>query len=640
MKRSGLTQVKIGGSIQFVPSGIAALRQLRKIDPALWAATSAPVRILNADEKFLSYMHPENEISIRADMLLDAVDFLLETWTSYDAASNDLDLKALNIECENTQGLIKFIKDFFSEELKEGKVIKLEHIRDKITVLTSGPLSGEGIITAPAVSEEAKEYLEDVIGITGGTKNKAETLGITEEQLGKFLADAKVFIEWHKTATPPSLGTSDDPAAYKVYSALKNKLDEYFDFCEMLCIDQANQSRFSINPEKVPELDIKDRQKVTEYIAQAPLARPSDSMKLNMLESINPVYSAQAESFAKLFETNELSPAKWREIKKRMVDYDEYLAQSKSGQIGSLGQEKLESYLNGTNLNTLRATFVSDKNLSDTLKMLRNAEKAILFRKYLPELVNNFVNFKDLYTAAKRSMIQAGTLIMGGRHFDLNIKVDNIADHKKLAVAANLCMLYLELKRDVEKPLTVVAAVTSGYASDLYSGKPGIFIDHNGKYWNAKITDIVKGPISFCQTFMLPFRKIIDSVTQKFQKLSEFNSIEKNLDKTLKTADTAKPKAALTAGSVMMLCGTVGVAALGSGVAFIIKNLQNVNWAKVSPVCAGIIILILTPAVISALLKLNRRNLSIFLEAAGWAVNKKMKIRGKVSRIFTYVPKK
>ncbi|QSH41764.1 hypothetical protein P0136_06355 [Lentisphaerota bacterium ZTH] len=638
MKNAGLSLVKIGGSLQFVPSTINSLRYLKKIDPALWAATSVPVDAVNTDAAFLNFMHPEDETAIRADMVIEAVEFLLDTCSASRLPENAIDLTLLNRNSENASRLIEFIRGFFSDELQDDKLVFLDQIREKITQLTSGPLNGEGIIIPAAVDDTAKEYLEDVTNITGGTKTKAGVTGITEEQLDKFIADAKVFLQWHKSATPPSLGTLNDPAAYKSYTALKNKLNEYFDFCEMLCIDQANLARFSINPEKIPELDIKDPQKVADYLASSPLAKPDDSMQLNMLERVNPVYKAQAKVFAELFEATTLTAAKWEEIKKLMVDYDDYLAKSQSGQVGSLGQEKLEDYISGPALDRLLEAFVMDKKLGENLKMLKAAEKTILFHKYLPEFVNNFVNFKELYTPGKISMIQAGSLIMGGRHFNLNVKIKNVADHKKLAAAANLCMLYLDLKRDQEPPMKVAAAVTSGRANELYAGKPGIFIDYNGKYWNAKVVEIIKGPVSFGQSFMLPFRKIGDSISQKFQKLSEFNNLGKNLDKTIKAADATKSKSALNAGSVMMLCGTVGIAALGSGAAYVIKTLQNVSWTRISAVCAGIIILILAPAVISALMKLNRRNLSLFLEAAGWAVNKKMKVRGKVSKIFTFVP--
>jgi hypothetical protein len=44
------------------------------------------------------------------------------------------------------------------------------------------------------------------------------------------------------------------------------------------------------------------------------------------------------------------------------------------------------------------------------------------------------------------------------------------------------------------------------------------------------------------------------------------------------------------------------------------------------------------PAVISALLKLRRRNLALFLEAAGWAVNQHLRLKSKIAATFTYRP--
>ena len=100
-------------------------------------------------------------------------------------------------------------------------------------------------------------------------------------------------------------------------------------------------------------------------------------------------------------------------------------------------------------------------------------------------------------------------------------------------------------------------------------------------------------------------------------KLSSFNAIEKNISKGAKTVETQKKGfSLLNAGSIAVLCGSVGVAALGSGVAFAINKLKDVSWIKIVSVFVAVIIIIMAPAVISALLKLRRRNLALFLEAA------------------------
>ena len=202
-------------------------------------------------------------------------------------------------------------------------------------------------------------------------------------------------------------------------------------------------------------------------------------------------------------------------------------------------------------------------------------------------------------------------------------------------------MIYVELQnkdKNIPKQFAV-ASVTAGSANSLYIGKKGIFIDNKDAYWDAVITDFVNGPISFWQTMFLPFRKASEAISQRMMKLSSFNAMEQNISKGAKTVETQKKGfSLLSAGSIAVLCGSVGVAALGSGIAFAIKTLQSVSWVRIVVVFLGVVLLIMAPAVISALLKLRRRNLALFLEAAGWAVNQHLKLKNAIARTFTYRP--
>ena len=90
--------------------------------------------------------------------------------------------------------------------------------------------------------------------------------------------------------------------------------------------------------------------------------------------------------------------------------------------------------------------------------------------------------------------------------------------------------------------------------------------------------------------------------------------------------------------SMMLMTGGIGVAALGSSVAFIAKSLQNVSLSTVLAVLAGIIVIFGGPSVIIALCKIFRRNLSRFLESCGCAVNRPMRMSRKMGAIFTFTP--
>ena len=636
--RKKLVCEKIGGSPQFTVPAPELMNMVVELDPALWAATSAPCENLSTNSRFLLYLDPNNSGSIRIDEVTGAIKFLFASFKSekeLNRCIESLDLSEINSEGEAGEDFLKFIKKTFG--LKDDNAeLALAEVSDKINAVSSGPLKGDGKLRAPAVEDPVVlAFFNDVLTVSGQDS-------LTIETLDKFIADAQDFLHWEENTAKPELKVQDPTLAYSVYSALKTKLDEFFNYCQLVAIDPANLSRFQLNSENMPPLEIKNQQVVSEYLDSMPLALPNDKMELRLTRDTNPRFQAQLKDFGTAFKISSLALDKWQEIKKELGPYDEYCARIYGDPVGKLGRAKLENYLNGSEIKTLRNILAKDAKLSDTLEQLKKIEKMILFRRYLPEFLDNFVNFKDLYAQGKNSIIQAGSLILDGRHFDLTIFVRSHAEHKKYALKSNLCMIYVELEnkdKGVPKHFAV-ASVTAGSADNLYIGKKGVFLDNQGVYWDAVITDFVNGPVSFWQTMFLPFRKAGENISQRMAKLSSFNAIEQNVAKGVKAAETnnSKGHSLLSAGSIAVLCGSVGVAALGSGAAYIIKTLQNVFWLKILLFMVGIIALVMAPAVISALLKLRRRNLALFLEASGWAVNQHMRLKSRIAKTFTYRP--
>jgi hypothetical protein len=638
--RKKLVCENIGGSPQFTVPAPELMNLVVELDPALWAATSAPCENLSTNRRFLLYLDPNNSGSIRIDEVIDAVKFLFAAFKSEKDLGRCVDSLAvseINAEGEGGEDFLKFIKKTFGHK-DDNEELMLVEVSDKINALSSGPLKGDGKLRAPAVEDAAALVLfNDVLTVSGQDS-------LTTEALDKFIADARDFLEWEENTAKPELKVHDPTLAYSVYSALKTKLDEFFNYCQLVAIDQANLSRFLLNSENMPPLEIKNQQVVSEYLDAMPLALPNDKMELRLTRDVNPRFQTQLKDFGTAFKISSLTLDKWQEIKKELAPYDEYCARIYGDPAGRLGRAKLENYLNGPEIKTLQNILAKDAKLSDTLEQLKRIEKMILFRRYLPEFMDNFVNFKDLYAPGRSSIIQAGSLILDGRHFDLTIFVRSHAEHKKYALKSNLCMIYVELEnkdKGVPKHFAV-ASVTSGSAVNLYIGKKGVFLDNQGIYWDAVITDFVNGPVSFWQTMFLPFRKAGENISQRMAKLSSFNAIEQNVAKGVKAAETnsSKGHSLLSAGSIAVLCGSVGVAALGSGIAYAIKTLQSVSWIRIVLVLIGIIALVMAPAVVSALLKLRRRNLALFLEASGWAVNQHMRLKSRIAETFTYRPGK
>ena len=628
---------KIGGAPQFVVSAPELMKAVISLDPALWAATSAPCESLSTNPKFVSYLDPNNSGSIRVDEVIGAIKFLLESFKSEQELNNQgevLNLSELNIGSDEAKDFENFVKKNFTLKNKKSE-LTLAQVSDKIDLLSSGPLKGDGNLTAKAIEKPADLNLfNDILTI-------ADEECLTLVLLDKFIDDAKDFLDWEENTAKPELKVKDATLAYSAYSALKSKMDEYFSYCQLVAVDPINANRFKLNPENIVPLEIDDPEAVSDYLDSMSLAVPHEKLELKLSSGINSLYQAHAKDFAEAFKLSTLSMGKWEEIKTELAPYDEYCNRIYGDPTGKLGREKLENYLKGKEIKNLRHILIKDDKLSDTLALLKKLEKMILFRHYMPEFIDNFVNFKDLYTQGKTSVIQAGSLVMDGRHFDLILFVKDPAVHKKYALKSNLCMIYVELmNEDKEAPKQfAVASVTSGSVNNLYIGKKGVFINNKDIYQDATIIDFVNGPISFWQTMFLPFRKASEAISDRMMKLSSFNSMGKNMNKGIKTVETQKKGFSLiNAGSIAVLCGSVGVAALGSGIAFAINKLKDVYWPKIFIVFLAVIILIMAPAVISALLKLRRRNLALFLEAGGWAVNQHLKLKNAIAKTFTYRP--
>lgn len=637
---------KFGGSYQYWVRTPEELPEVLKLDPALWAALSVPTTAINTDRKFLSYLDFDANGVIRLDDVTTAVKFVMDTLVSLSPLADEtaeLELKHLRRDTAVGKTLAEFADA--RPELAADGVLKLAAVAAKLDEVASGALRGDGILRAAAVAGSgADDLFAEIMGVTGATD------GVTAAQLEKFAADAADFLAWAKQTERPQF-RGEDPAPY--FAALGNirdKVDEYFRFCELIRLDAANQKRFQLDPDNLPPLDIQDSAAVAEALYSAPLAAPGREAELRLTGEVNPGYRQALADFAELFKVEKLTPESWAELQKELEPYAEYLARAQGDNIGRLGTAKLEACLADGKPEKLRELFARDGQVGDVLNCLRSLEKLILFRQYLLRFINNFVCFKALFSSTDTSMIQAGRLIMDGRTFALTLWIDNVGAHKTIAVKSHLCLIYLELAEAGIKR-HVATAVTAGDLKRIYIGKPAFFIDSTGKQYCGKIVDLVSGPISFWQTVMAPFRRLGEAIGGKVQKLTDFSSKEKQLGKEIDSSmdklsapPPQQPKSGLAGNSTMLLlAGGLSIAAVGAAASYAVKTVASIVSSVVAmpPLKIAMWVLIVLgilflPLAINALIQLRRRNLTLFLEAAGWAINLPMRLNSRVSRFFTF----
>jgi len=647
---------KFGGSYQYWVSKPEELPEILRLDPALWAALSVPTSALNADPKFLTYLDFDGNKTIRLDDVEAAVKTALKAFRDLKSFSDPAPEIAIST-LTDTEGECKERLDFIASipELAADGRLRLADVSAKIQAVASGALRGDGVLRAPAVADSGAETLfNEVLGVSGGGE------GITAAQLDKFLTDAADFLAWAKQTERPKF-RDDDPAPYYAsLTANKGKIDEFFRFCELLRLDQAHEKRFRLDPDNLPPLDIKDGAAVAETILSAPLAAPNRDAVLDLAGEINPCYRDALRDFAKLFDVEKLTPESWAALQAELAPYAEYLGRAQGDNIGRLGEAKLTACLADKQPDILHELLTRDSQVGGVLSQLRTLEKLILFKQYLWPFANNFVCFKALFSATDTSMIQAGRLIMDGRTFELTLWIDNIAAHKAIAVKSHLCLIYLELLTAAGAKRHVATAVTAGDLKRIYVGKPAFFIDSDGKQYNGKIVDLVYGPISFWQTVFEPFRRLGAAIGSKTQKLTDYSSTEKamgeKIDSTSDRLTSPKSKAAAPApaasgggllskgnGTMLLLAGGLSLAALGAAISYAVKTVASIATSlsampplRLIQIVCIILLILFAPLALYAILQLRKRNLTLFLEAAGWAINLPMKLNSRVSRFFTF----
>jgi hypothetical protein len=649
IKRKMVLQ-KLAGNYQFIPQSMLDITLLETLDPACWGAVNIPCATLNGDQKLFEYLDNDKDGFIKSGELRSEVKWLCDVMELPDDRPLIEQLKISSINQDNPQGAELYSSAVELLNINEPATaeINLGTVREKQQQLSSGAMKGDGIIVSNAIANTtAAELATDIISSLGGESNATEVKGITSSMLDKFLADAAGFIAWEAQKGDSSIlpRGENTASAYESFSAIRSKIDEYFGYCELLQVDPAHEKRFKLSPDSLPELNMTDPAAIKTTIATAPLATPSPQPVLHLdKKNINPAYRSAVERFKTVCKSSKLSYEAWQSIKHEFAPYESYLNNKAGASVESLGSEKLNSYLkNKDAINALRKLFVLDDKLMNKLNRLGGLEKLLLYSRYMLEFINSFVSFSALFSPAGKSMIEAGSLIMDGYHFELAIKVTDIAKHKNIAKRSNICILYLKLKNSIT-PETIAVAVTSGSINNLYIGKAGLFLTADKKEMQAEIIDIIAAPVSIKEALALPFTKLGEFLESKIDKFTsaKMKNVETGLNKQMTSIEKAQLPGAASKKTpispMLIMGGGVGLAAVGSGFAFMVKSLKEVSWFKILLALVIIVAILAMPLIISAIIKLRRRNLGLFLEAAGWAVNLRLNINRKMGVLFTYSP--
>ncbi|MBR4665155.1 MAG: hypothetical protein IKO93_14915, partial [Lentisphaeria bacterium] len=224
---------------------------------------------------------------------------------------------------------------------------------------------------------------------------------------------------------------------------------------------------------------------------------------------------------------------------------------------------------------------------------------------------------------------------------------------KKIAERSNICIMYIDAQTgqaNALRKMQLAVAVTHGDMNNLFAGKSGVFFTADGTVWDAKVTDFIQQPVSISEAIKMPFYRFGSFLGKQMDKFfsARAKEFESGFDKTMTQAQTFKPGTAApkapqqqtpaVSGSMMLMGGGIGLAAIGSAVAFIAQALKNVSFWNVLAVFLIILLIFGGPMIVVSLVKLYRRDIAVYLEASGLALNKRMRLNRFMSKIFTERP--
>lgn len=649
---------KVAGSAQLIVDSTESLRNVLNLDEAHWALTSLDIDSVCADRKFLNFLDDDRNGIIRPDEIQRAIRFLLDTlkdYTGVNTRSDQLRLDWLNTENPDGAG-IREAAELILETLdaQDKSVISIEETRGKVEVLSAANNNGDGVITPDVTCDEPlQKRFREIMAVAGTSKDLSGNDGIGEPQIAQYEKMLEMVSSWRMMRQDVLFFGEKTADIFAKVEGLSSQIDDFFLASETL-------HYFSDSPARISKqdiiADIRNPEELRALLAAGTIAEPRADQRLDFSAPLNPLYAEQLRQLAQTTElqaylTNgTLERNSWERLRNDLRPFGEWQGTKPTDAFDNLSDGELNERLNDTLTAQLRDCCQNDSGAAGKLNYCDALQKLLYLQRDLPAFLNNYVNLSDLFNPEAASPLQAGKLILDGRHFTLTSNVKNLAEHKMIALQSDICVVYVEITSgppNALKKRTLAVAVTSGNIRNLFVGKRGIFFTPDNEPWDAKVIDFIRQPVSIGEALQMPFFRMGEFVTKQADKFfsTQSNNVQKNLANDLSngklpdlSAQVSKAQPPALSGSMMLMGGGIGIAAIGSSIAFIVKSLQNISVLNVLVILFGILVVFGGPMVVISLVKLFRRNMSRFLEANAFAVNRPMRLSQRMGRIFSFTP--
>lgn len=666
---SRLTFRNFGGIYQLQIRDFADLAQIQALDPARWAATSAPVADLRCDADFLKFIDADRNGRVRVSDLLAARDWLFqhlsgrshlhEKTESVLLADFDVSKPAGARLRQTAEHLLKKIS------APTAAAISLAQIREFRSQYTQTLANGDGVVCPEVVSDpEVNQFMVDVMATVGSVPDLSGRAGVGQAQLDRFLERARAWRSW-RDAPQSATGQAgailpwgdETTAAAGLVEGLDGKMDQYFWQCDLLRQDPQAQVRLRWSEEELRGLKASEPRAIEQALAEAPLAPPQANGTLALDGEVNPFYRDRLARLKTVVlarvagsEPRELSRAGWHQVREVFAAYFAWRARQPTEPFDKIPDDRMGKYLLGPLADRLRKLIAEDAAAASSIEQLASLERIVLYHRWLLELANNFVNFSAIYHPRLRALMEHGTIVMDGRRLEFSVIVRDRAEHKKVAAESLMFLVYAQVMDQDGVPLFEVATpVTTGDRGRLRVGKRGIFIGLDGRELDAVIVEMVENPISLMEAVKEPFRRAWGFVASKFHEFTvqymskaEKQALEASARSAAALAAPPAPDKPAAAGggmSSILMGGGIALAAISSALAFVVSSLSQIDPLDVFYSIGLIVGIIAAISGFLGWLRLRRRDMAMLLEANGWALNVQMKLTGRLGRLFTRTPR-
>lgn len=638
---------RAGGSDQVSFETGADLLNLAELDPKLWVALAIPVRGLEFDERTLQLMDSDGDGRLRMPEIVAAVNWATSHLKDPDSLmrGGDLPIAAIDESSEEGRRLAASAREILANLGKGAQAtIAVADTMATAQIFAQTPFNGDGVVPIDAVEDAALRAVATTVSERcGATLDRSGKPGFTQASVDAFFDACDAFDAWwregeaDRTLMPLGAATA---TAHAALVAVRGKVDDWFARSRIASFDPRALSAVNRREEEYLAIAAADLKVSAQEVVGFPLARVEAGGRLPLTAGINPAWIGAIGAFRSLVAApilggaaESLSEEEWARIGTAFAAHEAWQGRKAGTLVEPLGVERVRALCTGTARAALSALVAQDLAREPEMSAIANVERLARYHRDLLRILNNFVAFRDFYSRERPAVFQAGTLYLDGRSCDLCLRVEDAGKHASLAALAKSYLAYCECRRGGEA-ITIVAAFTDGDADNLMVGRNGVFYDRRGLDWDATITKVVENPISIRQAFWAPYKKLVRLIEEQVAKRAAAGeaAADAKLGATaVATAQVDKTKPAearkIDVGTVAALGVAFGALATAfAAIAGYVSGVLTLPFWQVCLAFTAALLLISTPSMAIAWLKLRQRNLGPILDANGWAVNGRVRM--------------